>query len=344
MVQLLPEQPTFLGQLGTGLGAGLGAGTEQLLQGLTQRRQQALEAQQNQQTIEQLKQRGIPDRIAELYPFLTEGGKTKAAELGLEEAQRNEMFEQQDQGLQPSERNQEFINDTVAKNFKGRTGRERIKREDELFKQNEPKIQEAQKKLSTLGTEKLRIDRLEQLNQTDELPEGLARLNVNFETGELRVPFLGSAGAQEFVKIINDFTTGAKDTFGARVTNFELNRFLRRLPSLLNTQEGRERVLRQMSILNEINTLHNQSVDDIFERYGMDKLSFSQASKLAERINKHRVDDLKKEYVGLDKAPRQKEEITEEKTVIMVDPEGRRRRVPQNQSRKAQEAGYRLER
>lgn len=340
---MLPQQPTFLSQLGTGLGTGLSQGTEKLIENINKRSQQALQERKNQQMIQQLQERGIPERIAQLYPFLTEGGKTKAAELGLEEAQRNELFNVQDRGLQPSERNQEFINDTVARNFRGRTGRERIKREDELFKQNEPKIQESQKKLETLGTEKLRIDRLKELNQSGALPEGIGRLNVDFKSGELRAPFLASPEAQEFSKIINDFTTGAKDTFGARVTNFELNRFLKRLPSLMNTTEGRERVLRQMSILNEINSLHSKSIEDIFERYGLDKLSYSQASKLAERVNKDRVDELKKEYVGLDK-PIKQESITESETVILIDPSGQRRRVPKNQVKEAQKAGYKLER
>ena len=51
---------------------------------------------------------------------------------------------------------------------------------------------------------------------------------------------------QQYIKTLNDFISQAKNFFGARVTNFDLQSFKSRLPSLLNTEEGRRAIIEQM--------------------------------------------------------------------------------------------------
>jgi len=69
------------------------------------------------------------------------------------------------------------------------------------------------------------------------LPKGIGRINVDSD-GNLRFPFLANAETQRFVKTLNEFAKGAKDTFGARVTNFDLEQYMRTFPTLLNSQDG----------------------------------------------------------------------------------------------------------
>jgi hypothetical protein len=80
--------------------------------------------------------------------------------------------------------------------------------------------------------------------------------------------------------LIIDSTSNIKDTYGARVTNFDLQTYLRKLPSLLNSPEGKMRVLRDLKIINQLNQLYENGIQDIFdEAGGTDKIPFSVAEK-----------------------------------------------------------------
>ena len=59
----------------------------------------------------------------------------------------------------------------------------------------------------------------------------------------LDIPTLMSPGSQEWEKLASSFIRGAKDTFGARVTNFDLENFLKSIPSLSQSPEGQKRVI-----------------------------------------------------------------------------------------------------
>ena len=181
--------------------------------------------------------------------------------------------------------------------------KESTRTEEGRYRSNLPLYQEDQKKVDTLENEMLNIDRLEALNNTGKLPKGLGRLlNVNFKEGELRIPFVAAPETQAFVKTINDFTVKAKDSFGARVTNFELQRFMKRLPGLLNSREGRSVILRQMRLMNEINQAQKEGVINAFEEAGgLRKIDYDQARRRAKNINKDKIAKLKKEYISLEK-------------------------------------------
>ena len=201
-----------------------------------------------------------------------------------------------------------------------------------------PIYQESANKLKGLESEGLSIQSLQNLNATDKLPKGLGRINVNFQTGELRLPFIASPEAQQFVKTVNDFTTKAKDTFGARITNFELNRFLRRLPTLMNSTEGRKSILRQMEIVNRLNTLNEQAILDTFEKVGgIRNIDYDEAERRARKEIAKESNDLKKEYVSLESDVKD----FEKNNIRMRDPAGNIRLVPKDQVKAAQDVGYR---
>lgn len=187
---------------------------------------------------------------------------------------------------------------------KGLLPKERIVREESRYKTNLPLYQATSKKLEGNETEGLAIQRLETLNESGNLPSGLQRWNIRItgdDQGELIFPWLATDDTQAFIKTVNDFTTKAKDSFGSRVTNFELRRFMKRLPGLLNSEEGRRLILRQMSVINELNTLHNQGIVDEIERAGgVRKIDYDTAERLSKRRNSKRVAELKKEFIKLE--------------------------------------------
>lgn len=292
MVQILDTGPTPGGRVGTALGSGLAS--------LMEQRRASRRAQQE---IEDLLAQGLTPREAQLYSTFTEGGKTHLAKEIVDRLQRERGIQRTGIGaLQPEQQEIAEVQEDI-----GITPKERVSREETRYKTNLPLFQEAEKKVQALEAEGGAIQRLQTLNESRKLPTGFQRWNVNLKSGELRIPFLANSETQAFVKTINDFTTKAKDSFGARVTNFELNRFMKRLPTLLNTEEGRRVILRQMEIINQINTLQQQGVLDAVENAGgLRKIDYDQAQRKARKENKPQIDKLKKEYISLDKEGQKK--------------------------------------
>lgn len=149
-------------------------------------------------------------------------------------------------------------------------------------KENVPHINDARDKLKSFNNEKTYIGQLKRL--APKLPKGLGRIMINPQTGEpyKAAQLIGkvNAATQLFLKTINDFTTKAKDSFGARVTNFDLERFMARLPSLLNTPEGIAAILDQMEIVNEINSLHEDALLKTYAHYGAGNITLEEADEI----------------------------------------------------------------
>jgi len=319
--------PTPAERISAGLGQGISSGLAMLIGNKIQN----MRAESQRQN---LLKKGFPPQIAEVWGELSEGGKTKFAELFMDEVQRN-------LGGQDSIEIEEAKMASPQVREMGLTPKESVAREEKRYDKNLPLFQEHEKKRRALETENLKIDQLQRLNQTDALPQGLGRINVNFKTGELLLPAAATPETQLFVKTINDFLAGAKDTFGARVTNFEVDRFMKRLPSLANTQEGREIILRQMEIINELNQLHDEGILNAFENAGgLRKLDYDAAIRNARKDTHKREKELKKEFSGLSQRNLKPQVEIEKDEIIMIDPQGRRRAVKKSDAKAAQAAGY----
>ncbi len=133
------------------------------------------------------------------------------------------------------------------------------------------------------------------------MPTGFEKWNINWVTGE---PRFGAAQlspeTQLFVKTVNDFTTKAKDSYGSRVTNFDLQQFMKRLPTLANSTEGRGLILKQMEILNEIDELDHKTLQEVYDHYGIDNINNQQAKKIANVYKKEAQKELLDRYKSLD--------------------------------------------
>lgn len=170
----------------------------------------------------------------------------------------------------------------------------------------EPELLEREQKLNHYEQEGARFERLQDLfspGLENKFPSNLS-VGLLTKDGELRptAAALLSPEAQESVKLIADNLAGAKDTFGARVTNFDLQAYLKRLPSLLNSPEGRRRVLRDLRLMNKLNTNHEQGVLDIVEREGgPGNISLSQAERRYRKENAQEISSIKEEFIRPEK-------------------------------------------
>jgi len=244
------------------------------------------------------------EKAANIYKAATEGGKTAFLEHLLENAERGLSFEDEITSAEPNLAKQENTQDQLGDEYfkedydKGLTRKEKIQRQDERYKINLPLYQESKSRLQSLDSEK---DHLNILQDLSPKVTGLDRLNINPVTGELFIPGLASADAQRYVKTLNDFTTNAKDSYGARVTNFDLQQFMKRLPTLANSEEGRNQILKQMQIINSVNALREHTLQAIIEANGgIRKIDMDEAERLADKKIAPELKKLKAEFKELD--------------------------------------------
>tara|TARA_R110000868_G_scaffold182762_3_gene423835 strand:- start:8820 stop:9977 length:1158 start_codon:yes stop_codon:yes gene_type:complete len=192
-------------------------------------------------------------------------------------------------------------------NFIGMTPSERIKSQSEFRKINLPIWEQAKNGYKSAQAEIRAVDQLARIDATGKLPKGLERLNINPSSGELIFPAASNAETQLYVKTINDFTTKAKDSYGGRVTNFELARFMQRLPSPANTKEGRELIAKAMTSIAKINALQQKTLVDVYRKHGAQNIDPIQAEEIAEQKMKPELDKLITEYEAI--IPEQAQEV-----------------------------------
>ncbi len=226
--------------------------------------------------------------------------------------------------------------------FKGLTRTQKQSRENQLRKENAPHYQNAVDRVKKGKLEEFAIKKLNKLNDSKKLPKNVEKLlNVDLSTGELRFAGAANPETQEFVKIINDFTTRAKDSYGARVTNFELDRFLQRLPSLLNSEEGRRYILEYMNSINKLNQLYDQTLKDVYNHYKISNLTSQDAEQIAEQIIGDKADQLLTDALDADVRAQTifdvKQKAPENNETLLY--EGQYIYVPKNQVEKAIKAG-----
>lgn len=221
---------------------------------------------------------------------------------------------------------------------KGLNPKERASVRESRYKTQTPLYNDLNDYTNTLGEYGLLIDRLEQINDSDKLPSGSGRFNVNPKTGELLLPNQASPEAQLYVKTVNEFLRGARDTFGSRVTNFEVERFLARLPNLTNSPEGRRMIIAQMKLFNERAELQNKGLQKEINKYGVRGIDWDRAIANTEKkiapelqaLNKRiksldgQLDHLNQQAIDADKAKAKSRPGFK----LMMDPTGKKTWVP----------------
>ena len=233
---------------------------------------------------------------AKLHANLSVGGRTAHAQSLIDRFQRA--------GLAPQGSSEEISarQEGAPKEdpmFQGLTPKEKVTLRKEVAAKNEPKLIETNDKIQSLDNEKADFDELGALINRGNLPN---RWVAAWFTKDGSLTPVGqatlSADAAQFQKVIVRQLSHAKDTFGARVTNFDASKFLEGLPSFLNSPEGMQQILEGLQKVNEINRLYNQEIIDQVEKAGgSQNIRFSTAQSRAQKQLKPVLDGIRQEYL-----------------------------------------------
>lgn len=139
---------------------------------------------------------------------------------------------------------------------------------------------------------------MQTLNKKGGFPNVLSRPFVLNKDGSLRAPEITDPKGyvQEYTKLTNAFQKNAKNYYGAQVSGFELASFNNMLPTLSNSQAGRERIINSMKIQTEIDDVIRSEIKDIYDQYGVRSLSRSQVEQLAEKRSAPKLEKLRKDF------------------------------------------------
>lgn len=149
---------------------------------------------------------------------------------------------------------------------------EKVKWRESNVKTNTKELKAAKDKARAAQDARIHYKRLTDLNDTGKVQNGFGRTLIDADTGEpykdiQKLGFVNKE-TQEYVKTLNDFISQAKNFFGARVTNFDLTSFKSRLPSLMNTEDGRRAIIEQMSLLSELQNIYDDTLAQGIKHYG----------------------------------------------------------------------------
>ncbi len=150
---------------------------------------------------------------------------------------------------------------------------EKIKWQNNNEKENTKELKKLEDKNKSYRNNKLLISSLTKGNESGKLPSGLSKgLVIDPSTGEIRptAQLLGAINPETelYIKNLNQFVKGAKDFFGTRVTNFDLQSFMQQLPRLSNSEQGRRLILKQMELVNDLESIHTNELDKAIKHYG----------------------------------------------------------------------------
>ncbi len=296
---------------------------------------------QDEQSYGKIKE-AFGEKFANIWKAAPVGGKTELLKQGLDAKLRGQNVDQILEGVEApvSEEKQQLApvpqmkGNKIPKDFEwpdftkrpaGYSPKDWVSERKTWRKENSDLFLENKTKLQNNKKDVLAVKKLEKLN--DKMPDDLGRLIINPSTGEPyglaqlsgKVP----TPVQEWVKETARFQNRAKDAFGSRVTNFDLQSYMKQFPGLLNTQEGRSRILKMMTINNKLDESYEEALQQIYQKYGLSGIPMEEADKLAQSLIQDETQQLTDEYLGIDDQNQQQEESQlSGRTVEVVDDQG----------------------
>lgn len=123
-----------------------------------------------------------------------------------------------------------------------------------------------------------RLSKMEELIKRGKLPPALIASPVQFLKKGIKLGPLGAlsidlsallgADAQEFEKLSTDFVRDAKKWFGSRLTDTDVRTFLRTVPTLVQTDAGKVRVIHNMRLFNKAALAKAETMKQIIKEHG----------------------------------------------------------------------------
>jgi hypothetical protein len=167
------------------------------------------------------------------------------------------------------------------------------------LKQSREEVKDINKKYDAARNADMRISKMEKLIDSGKLNHpviaGLAKTATKgiFDIG-LNLMGLLSPESQEFDKLSTDFVKDAKDIFGSRLTNLDIETFLQTVPTLSQSNDGKRRVINNLKLFNEGAKIKKNAMDEIIDANG--GVTPPNIESLVEKVAAPRLDALAERF------------------------------------------------
>ncbi len=156
-----------------------------------------------------------------------------------------------------------------------RLNREKVVRaqQSKIDKETFPFFNEVNKEAKAAKNADIRLNRMQELIDrgqlswplTASLVKGASKIILGHG---LDLSGLLTADTQEFDKLSQDFLRDAKDIFGSRLTNFDVDSFLKTVPSITQSEAGKRAVIRDLKIMNDAKKVKQSAMNEIIRENG----------------------------------------------------------------------------
>ena len=185
-------------------------------------------------------------------------------------------------------------------------------------------------------SENIRLDRMEKLQEKGELstPAMVKTLNT------LGIPLavLSNPDSEEYAKLEADFLRDVRNVFpGGRITNFEIQAYLKTVPGLMNSPEGQEAIIRNRRLFNEAKKARYDAYREILNENDGRKPR-NMGVLIDDRIRDKMIDIETRFKDGV-----QNEIEKFQQPIRMIGPDGRTANIPPNLIESAMNDGFKFQ-
>jgi len=328
MVQSLPQTPSLLEMLGSGLGSGVSTGMQMLMPELIKERQLSKLSSilgGNQITSQQqgMPTQGMESETAQSQMSQIEKIATNPAAMA-QLANINPKFADQVQGM-----------------YRNLLSKQKLQAQQEMtktklaFQETKDTRKDIDSAYKSAKDQNLILSRMEEIDKEGKTIS--PAMTALFDKLDIPISILRNPESEEFQKLSQNLMKGVTQ-YGNRILQVEFANFMKQIPTLLNSKEGRSRIIRNMKLLNQINLDTYETKKQILkENKGVPPLD------LFDQVQERVQPNLEKIQSELSKPIKLQDRQSSENTVLMKDPAGNLREVDKKDAIAAQNAGYKLQ-
>jgi hypothetical protein len=196
------------------------------------------------------------------------------------------------------------------------------------FKDNKDYVEKVLGGFEGYKRDKMILDQMENISSSGNLPKPISVAFLN----KLGIPIgvLENPGAEQFEKLSQELMKNIQGTYGSRILQSEVQSFMKSIPSLLNSEEGQKKLIKQWKLLNEGKRIYYDAYREIKKE---------NPKRLPPDLHEKVLD---KSEDKLDKLADQFKSINESENVNIKSPDGKIRIVPRSMLQQAIESGGEL--
>lgn len=252
------------------------------------------------------------------------------------------MLQRQELAQQKMEQRERLATERIGFQEKKLSQQEKLA----YLKMNEAEQVKSVEKIDRLQEQKMELGRLEELFTThaDKMPHAFTAAMFDYK-GEGFMSRVGRARlspeAQEALKILTGQIKGLNQTFRGRILEAEIKYYMRTWPELLNTREGKLKILRDIQLMHEVQeNVITKTFKEIDAADG--RITYSEAHRKALRKVQPEFNRIKKLFIKPEEQAKTLPAAPEGMVNMYIPSLGRWKQVPRDKIKEVQAAGGKL--